>query len=848
MATSEISPVATIPGMQTKLPVVDEIKEYEKILRISDEVFAGTHPRLKVPQQFVRKAPSRSLRTPSVATPPVDSATAVPSKTGPSEPSGPSPVIPNSTQEPSAVQSSYSTVPTPDAPPHVAPKLASEIDPIFLTKSDDLVRAEIQLQRRRVENVLRDQFEKSKAESRQKAATHDTRPDFDVTEVLNKAHEIVKPLPSGDIHGANGTIALSDSFDDNSFYSSRAPDSPQHEDPELVSLGSDRQAQDTERVLPANVLVGHEHNQLLRPGASRTGFAEIDARGLYDHADNGISLPSQTHFMSRDKHTATHQRRESMDEPEYSPPEPNVPAVDTTSSDEYHPRDLVEPRRQTHERLHGTSFRRCRSISPAGDVRIVRNHITSPAAPQPSRVSPLATAKVPSIQQLRSSQHGYQPEHVPTDPYSGQVSPEGSLQQLLPRKRRRVQERNISHLRPAESPEPYIKTEPVSPPPFTDDPPARSGQARERPVYIDIASPRHTPSTDRQEASYREPIYELDRYGSSGHEYGTPEIRAVSGLSTRRPVRDTQDLRRVASLHHARHPDTIREYGEPVGLQPRSMRASSYAVVERPTQHERTRYYDEVIPSYPKRYAPIEDLLPSPRYREVYVDEERPSRFVEPVHRRIVVDEHGNQFYEMVPSSKIRAMPPPPIRFAKAEDYNERGHVRNGSVRATSIVDDGYGHRTYVQEMPPPATTYRRVVGYPRGSDEEHRPSSRSLGVREPLRSGSAVVDYAPRRSVYIDDREVPGERLVRTSSVRPPPGPYHEPREIVHRVQSVRPSGRELSVYADDESRAPPEYVERPVYTSVRPAREERYFVNEDLVRARSRQVGEMPWQSILD
>jgi hypothetical protein len=120
--------------------------------------------------------------------------------------------------------------------------------------------------------------------------------------------------------------------------------------------------------------------------------------------------------------------------------------------------------------------------------------------------------------------------------------------------------------------------------------------------------------------------------------------------------------------------------------------------------------------------------------------------------------------------------------------------------------------------------------------------------VREPLRSGSAVVDYAPRQSVYIDDREVPGERLVRTSSVRPPPGPYHEPREIVHRVQSVRPGGRELSVYADDGSRAPPEYVERPVYTSVRPAREERYLVNEDLVRARSRQGGEMPWQSILD
>jgi hypothetical protein len=33
----------------------------------------------------------------------------------------------------------------------------SEIDPIFLTKSDDLIRAELQLQRQRLERALRDQ-------------------------------------------------------------------------------------------------------------------------------------------------------------------------------------------------------------------------------------------------------------------------------------------------------------------------------------------------------------------------------------------------------------------------------------------------------------------------------------------------------------------------------------------------------------------------------------------------------------------------------------------------------------------------------------------------------------------
>lgn len=100
---------------------------------------------------------------------------------------------------------------------------ASEINPILLTKSDDLVRAELGLQRQRLERTLRDQLELRKQESKQKPSAQDTKPDFDVSEVLKQAQEIVRPVSLTD---PSETAGQNDSFDDNSYYSSKAPDSP----------------------------------------------------------------------------------------------------------------------------------------------------------------------------------------------------------------------------------------------------------------------------------------------------------------------------------------------------------------------------------------------------------------------------------------------------------------------------------------------------------------------------------------------------------------------------------------------------------------------------------------------
>jgi hypothetical protein len=81
-----------------------------------------------------------------------------------------------------------------------------------------------------------------------------------------------------------------------------------------------------------------------------------------------------------------------------------------------------------------------------------------------------------------------------------------------------------------------------------------------------------------------------------------------------------------------------------------------------------------------------------------------------------------------------------------------------------------------------------------------------------------------------VEETELPRERIVRVPSVRPPTMTrYQEPREVIQRVESVHPGGRDMSVYIDEETRLPREYTERPpVYVATRPvAREERYYDN---------------------
>ena len=803
------------PGVNgTTHPDTKEVAEYQKILNIRDEIFSGSHPRLKVPQNVIRKITPRSIRTPStpVLPPSVQqqqqqqqrqSAEAIGAAKGQEARIGPS----SSTGTPLATTVSAAGRSPLPAGGRVSTKPTSEIDPIFLTKSDDLIRAEMQLQRQRLERSLRDQLEQKRYNATQKPPPNASKPDFDVSEVLDKAWEIVKPISVHEVETANGNVAASDSFDENSFYSSRAPDSPQNE-PSQTSPISEKpsRAMDLDNA-DADVRIDRRSNGA--PDYEPAPYNPVPSQ--YD-----TSRRSPVNIPPRGPSPRPQRIPEppvAYEEPEYSPPGPDVP--------------MSRPREAVDEGLGLGRNGRRRSDYRTSDVeqdtqrvRVVNNHITSPAAPQPSRVSPLAVSRMPSFQGRRGRQD--RQADKPVGSGSRRTSPEGPTQQPMSRKRRRVQEqrerRPIEERRVVESPEiPYIKPEPVSPPPFTDVPVSSHDRARvaRGPTVVDLDALPYSPGMERR-------VYDEHYVDDAG-------IPRASSRIGYRPLREARDLRRVASLQNARQ-EYAQDYAEPEPV-PRYTRAASYAVAAHRPPAEREVYYEEPAqPQYTRRYLTRAPSPTSPRYRDEYA--EAPRIMGPPPQRRVVIDADGNRYYESV-APKL-APPPPPPRFTRVEEYDDAVPIRAGTARAVSVMEHPYGDHRYQQEMPPPPpVAYRRAPEYARSVAPEPRVYEREPEQRHAgLRSGSVqVVDYPPRRAPYAEDEAYPREEVVRMSSVRPPPSRYEEYREPVPRMQSVRPVAREMSVYVHDEPRPRPAYMpaERPAYPVVRPVREERYFEDEE-------------------
>src|ERR1700722_3918033 len=83
--------------------------------------------------------------------------------------------------------------------PMMAKAVKSEINPILLEKSDDLIKAEIQLQRHRLERALREQVEQRRLSLKASLQTSESLPDFDLSDVLSKALTIVHPSTAADV-------------------------------------------------------------------------------------------------------------------------------------------------------------------------------------------------------------------------------------------------------------------------------------------------------------------------------------------------------------------------------------------------------------------------------------------------------------------------------------------------------------------------------------------------------------------------------------------------------------------------------------------------------------------------
>ncbi|KAG0649293.1 hypothetical protein D0Z07_4340 [Hyphodiscus hymeniophilus] len=809
-----------------------EILEYEKIVQFRDAVLAGTHPRIKIPPHLSSKQVNNPTRTFSSSNQSTPSRASAPKSTNRSasgtnhELSSPyhNSLSPNNQRTISNVYGSISST--------------SQINPILLEKSDDLIKAEIQLQRQRLERALREQIEQQRLAA--KLQTSEGVPNFDVAQVLLKALAIVLPSTTAGAAPSVGTrSSASDSFDENTFYSSQhdtpipSSSSQGHQEPlevqtggavgqpaEIYSTHSQVGKQDviitgaplsTNNHLPAS----HSHITHLQQGSPNASAHYEQARDM-ENSDSGNSLRETGEKVSaQDKRPST-----------VSILQNNHPSMSQIMGSwlDFCESGVDDSGQTTSDELLRQAFEN------DSESQLIRAHNLSPYAPQPARVSPLATARNPPVPREPVPANEAPPAQVAALRKSGVSSADSSPKGVKTSKKKdKKKKRKASSKDDGPTPDsPYIKPEPRSPSPYEVAPLPRP-QKRQRqsgqyggelnyddPRYDEVVQGRVIErGTDR----YKEPrAYE--RY----EERYEVEPRRPEPVY-QRIEREDVEYRRIDNGDYVRRPQSPAAYALPYApSEARSVRAASHAFVDRRPREEPV-YYREPLPR-----ASVRPDADRERSRSPIMRERRSPIPMGPPRQpiRILVDAYGREYIDPPLQSSIRQSMAPPSRYRDAEVVYERAPVRTISGRPhVDYEEDGVVYRRPAS----PTVVPRRVVTQPEYALPEHRAyRQREYSVRPMAPPGDDYIQLrgGPERRQMSHFDDGTRELIPRPASVRPAPVEsirYEVPREYVSRVQSVRPEGapRELAAQSQREYSVRPVEGPRREHVGARDA--ERYY-----------------------
>lgn len=770
MAQGAVAP-ATIPNGISPALTAEELRmllEYERIAHFRDDVIAGTHPRVKIPLHLAGKQANatRDFPSPAASTPWANN------------------VAHRSTPNSHSEDLSASQFRSPNTnnsrsgpPSHNFKSGKSEINPILLEKSDDLIKAEMALQRTRVEKALREQMDKQRVAIKAALQTSESLPNFDISEVLSKAQALVHPSTAVEVQAARAEeTPASDSFDENTFYSS------QHDSSEWSNT-SQGQKEPNEVQSGGLVSVGG------RPGESYSAQNHIEDRqkavvsaslstnnqpaAQKQHSQHLTGLQKQPSGMGNlVSHAAAREttNRISTDSPHQQA------EVGTHNSMVSKQNDVQATVQRNADALLRQAFENDR------DSPLIRAHNLSPIAPQPARVSPLATAREPPV--LRENILADEPapaqvtalRNQTTGMSSTDSSPKGVKASEKKKGANKKKKRKAKDS--AGTPDStYIKPEPTSPSPLAAAPLPRP-QKRQRQSGPYAA-----------ELNYDEPRYDTDENVQARAPAPYTEVRESRAYQRvddpyeptfRRPAPPTRRVeddayRRTASDTYARRPQSPAVYATPslANTEARSVRAASHAIVDR--RIEEPKYYRE-----PAQRMVIRPDADRERSRSPIVRQRRSPVPMEPPRQavRIVRDEFGREYYDPAP---LRQSVAPPVRYREEVIY-ERPPVRTVSSRADIYEDDEAVYRRPAS----PTAIPRRVVTQP---EYAMAPPSSYRSYREREYSVRPGEEYVQRRPVYEDQIR---EYAPRAQSVRPDAVRYEVRDEAPHEYHSKVPVIRE--------------------------------------------------------
>ncbi len=812
-----------------------EIHEYEKLLRFRDDVVSGAHPRIKPSHlpgraaqsqsqsQTQRQGQGQSQKQKQKQAHPPASAPTQPAAARKGVKQGGRPVIDNFQSHQANKRRPQVNMgltqppglgPLPGTSAHARPPAPAkpEINPVLLEKSADLIKAEIHLQRQRVERSLKEQLEQRRAANK----ASEQLAELDVADVLAKAMSLLHATPPGqstDDAAANAS-APTDSADDDTFYSSRhdTPESnmvsrlPNESEDEEMRDGSPYEPElDFEPlaqgpIQPAQAIPGvaplRPQQQLNTPAVSQPApAAAVTVPGLSIGAGSSTRV-----YQSRAPEASNVAQSSSGSRSEES--------GNTGSARLSGARDLA----RVNERLLNQELPR--------EPRLVRGHDLSPLAPQPTHVLPPASARE---QQLVSAEPNVGPQAAPAQvtalrgqPSNGSSPESSSYASKAAEKKARRKKRKADRLAAeAAAASPYIKPEPRSPSPLTPQyarPNKRQRYSQQQPLEIPDDEPRfeqpavvgsyqqgYQPRVVRQER-----VVGYERADDYRSRHGDEPILVASPRYERVYYDD----------YRAPPPSGFAAGPEPqyVAREVRTVRPPS-RIVEAPFEDGATYY----------RAASRMSVRPAayPERSQSPVGYERPPAAMPPPRappRRIIIDAFGREYLEPVRSATV-------VREDAVADpraqYEQILPPRAVSRRPEPFDDSALLYRPTSPTYPPP----RRVITQPEYIYRE------PAGPGNPMPPPPAGGEYLPSRP------ELPREYISRPASTRPPLDQQYDmlpayervhvddrppPPRDYYRAASARPTdgGRVYELPVAYERRlAPDEYPPPQRPASVRPA-----------------------------
>ncbi|KAH7145750.1 hypothetical protein B0J13DRAFT_554028 [Dactylonectria estremocensis] len=744
-----------------------EAQQYERIARFEEAILSGNHPTIKVPAHLIASARS--------STHPIDGAIKSDART---HQLGNSLSFAANAQQPSVPAGA--TQPCVDSATSAAKPFLTgntEINPILLEKSDDLIKAELQLQRQRLERALRDDVDQRRAATKNTSQGEPVA-ELDLSDILSKALTLVQassaPVPADENVAATNHDTSSDSFDDNTFYSS------QHNTPESVLVSHVRNESEGTRVPVANESqkASGLHNDSARHNPPTGAEPESNASQSYRHH------PRPTVNDSSSRVGQVPGLNSHIDE-SVVPHGPNqINSTGQSRSD-----DSGNAEADQHEVIYRAVPRQHLSNSYHDNLPpspLMRRHEQSPPT-QIVHISPLTAARRPAplTEHVSISSTGTPAQIIAlrTEP-AAVTSPESSPQggKASDGKKGKKKKRKAERQAPEAETTPYIKPEPRSPSPMN--------------------APSYIRPNKRQRYSQRpanEPGSEATQTSSAPYETYPGRLQRDDRI----PVgyeRTTVYSHRAASAAGA-GPVYAREYaddrymsGGPYFVAPPLVPASH-------PDHHQTQLSSQMRASegYPRSSWPYQGAYDQPPMSA------RPESeaFIAPPRQpptRIVVDAFGREYIEPPRPTVVRHSVAPPVRAGDPEIIYERTAPRAVS-RHTGVESYEQGGPIYRRTSPPYMP--RRVITQPEYISQDYRDSRQQDYSTRPMAPSNEFVEVmAPPERRHME--EGPREFITRSASVRPAEPVRYEVSREYGRVQSVRPEGqvRQYATSAHSEGR----------------------------------------------